>query len=245
MRLPPSTLMVYLNKKKKKTGFRDVSKPPAVVAYLPLISLQSRLHRWVYHQLQRAEQGPEPVHSVWGESSSPAQVAQALHPGVLSLWFPSCFPPSLLSSSLRYLTLGRNVRRRNMSTRELWVLPRALSLPGSFCLYPHWHSMTWQMLRVWESCWHRLLGYGNVGYKVAPFKFLLCFVFNFFFLSPKESVLKFTLLQILGENLSYISQFNIFLEIQMFLTASAFCPFRNWTGWDRGWNQVRLSLFLP
>lgn len=146
----------------------------------------------------------------------PAQCAQSVAPFL-------CFPPSLLSSSLRYLTLGRNVRRRNMSTQELWVLPRALVLPRSFCFYSHWHNM----IMLGEGCGHRLLGYNNVEPKVAPYKFLL---FSFVF-SPKESCLIFTVLQNFFLNLSCISQFNTLLEIQVcFWQLPLFCPFRNYTG---------------
>lgn len=154
-----------------KGWFRAGSRPGAAAAHPQLASLQPWLHRWVYHQLPGAEQGPEPVHSVWGENSSPVQVTQVLSPSyctqsVLLFLF---FTPSPFSSSLRYLTLGRNVRRRNMSIRELWVLPRALALPGSFCFYFHWHSMT--NVGDTVSLWAQISWISYVWHKVAPFKF--------------------------------------------------------------------------
>lgn len=75
-----------------------VNSPPATENWArPRISSQSM--RWALQ--------PFP-----GCPGSPSQRAQSVAPFL-------CFPPSLLSSLLRYLILGRNVRRRSMSTREL------------------------------------------------------------------------------------------------------------------------------
>lgn len=127
-----------------------VSSPPATGSWArPRTS--SQCMRW---ELQPCPGFPVP----------PSQCSQST---ALFLYFP----PSLLSFSLRYLTLGRNVRRRNMSTQELWVFPKALALPRSFCFHSHR-----QMLGVQEGCGHRLLEYSNVGHKIAPLKLIFCFL---------------------------------------------------------------------